>query len=111
MNPDENSYFPKFIDKMILCASLKVDYYEDGICAVHQSLVLFTTVQPSDDWLKATLGYKYGSIFIKVLRNQISVEVNATRNITKAERLRDSLCYNNESSITFEIFISKCQKK
>ena len=41
------------------------------------------------------------------LRNHFSGEGNATRNIAKAERLRDTLHYKNERSMSFEMFLTQ----
>ena len=41
--------------------------------------------------------------------NHFEGEGNATRNITKAERLRESCHYKNERSMAFELFITKFQ--
>ena len=37
-------------------------------------------------------------------------EGNATRRIAVAERLRDTLYYKNERSMTFEVYCNKAQK-
>ena len=44
-NPDANEDFPNFIDKTIVCAPLKANYYEAGCHKVHQALVSLTTEQ------------------------------------------------------------------
>ena len=43
---------------------------------------------------------------MKALRNHFTGEVNATRNISKAEQLCDYLHYKNERSIAFELFLT-----
>ena len=93
--PDANGAFTNFIDKTIECKPLKGDYHEADRHTVHHALVSFKTGHPSEDWIKANLRYMYGRIFMKALRNHFSGEGNATRNISKAERLQDSLHYNN----------------
>ena len=108
--PDANRYFPNFIDEMIACAPLKGNYYEADRNTVYQALVSFTTGQPSEDWLNAALGYRDGRRSVKAIRNPFAGEVNSTRNIYKAEQLRDSIHYKNERLMAFEIFITKCQK-
>ena len=47
---------------------------------------------------------------MKLLRNHFAGGGNATRNIAKAERPCDSLNENNERSMVFELFLTKCQK-
>ena len=72
-NPDENGYFPNFIDKTRACAPLKVNYYEVDLHTYHQALVSFTTGHPSEDWLKATSRYRDGRPSMKSLSNQFAV--------------------------------------
>ena len=64
----------------------------------------FTIGHPSEDCLKVTLTYRIGRISMKELRNHFSGEGNYTRNISKAEKLRDPLHYKNERSMEFELF-------
>ena len=47
---------------------------------------------------------------MKRLRDHFPGEGNATRRIAVAERLRDTLFYKNERSMTFEVFCHKVQK-
>ena len=47
---------------------------------------------------------------MKSSRNHFVGKGNVTRNISEAERLRYTLYYNNERSISFELFLTKCQK-
>ena len=93
-NPGAKGEFPKFIEKTKSCAPLNGNLYEAGQNTVHKALASFTTGQTSEDCIKATLSYKYGNRSIRSLRNQFSGIVNATRNISKVERLHDSLHYN-----------------
>ena len=83
-NPDANGDFPNFIDKTIVCAPLKVNYYEAGRHKVRQALVSLTTWDQTEALIKATLRYMYGRRFMKVLINHFAGEVNATRNVAKA---------------------------
>ena len=47
---------------------------------------------------------------MKALRNNFAGEGNATRKISKAEGIRDYLCYKNERSTEFELYLAKGQK-
>ena len=40
----------------------------------------------------------------------LSGEGNATRNLSTADRLKESLHYRSERSMTFETFLTQCQK-
>ena len=100
---------PNFIYKTISCAPLKSNDYEYDLHTVHQSLVSFTSVIILKDWLKATLRHRNGSISMKSLRNYFSGEGSATRKIPEAEQLLDSLYYNKEIPVSFELFLIQCQ--
>jgi len=77
---------------------------------VFNMLVSFTTGQPSHDWIKSTLRFSDGRKSIKALRDHFEGEGNASRNKNGADRLKDSLHYKSERSMTFENFLSQCQK-
>ena len=47
---------------------------------------------------------------MKALRDHFAGEGNVTRRIAEAERLRDSLHYKNERSLSFKPFLTKSQK-
>ena len=73
-------------------------------------IISFTTGQPSSDWIKPTLKYKYGRRSMKALLYHFSGEGNASRNKADADRLKETLHYKNERAMTFEIFLTQCQK-
>ena len=73
-------------------------------------IIAFTTRQTSSAWIKHTLKSSNGRLSMKVLRDHFTGEGNTTRNIAEADRLKDSLHYNNERSMTFENFLTQCQK-
>ena len=83
-NQGENGDFPNLIDNKIACAPLKGNSYEADRHIIPQTLVSFTTRQASEVWLKDNLRYRYGKRSMKVLRNQLIGEGNATSNIDKA---------------------------
>ena len=47
---------------------------------------------------------------MKVLRDHFLGEGNATRSLALAEQLWESLHYNTERSMTFETFLTQCQR-
>ena len=77
---------------------------------VHQLMVFFTQGEMSEDWIKPVKSQKDEREDMKRLRDHFSGEGNATRRIAVAERLRDTLFYKNERSMTFEVFCHKVQK-
>ena len=108
--PDRTGPFADFIDETISCAPLTGVAWEADRATVHQALVSFTSGQPSEDWIKPVARYKDDRRSDKALKDHFACEGNATRRIAEADRLKDSLHYKNERSMTFELFLTKYQK-
>ena len=85
-------------------------YFEADRDTVHQAIVSFTTGLPSENWIKSVARHRNGKRSMKALCDQFSGEGNDTRRISEAERIRDTLVYKNERSLTFETFLTKCEK-
>jgi hypothetical protein len=105
-----NEPFPDFISKTISCAPLNGEYFEADKRTVFNMLVSFTTGKPSADWIKTTLRYSNGRRSMQALRAHFAGEGNASRNKADADRLKESLHYRNERSMSFEVFLTNCQK-
>ena len=73
-------------------------------------IVSFTVGQPSGDWIKDTLKYSDGRKSMNALRTHFAGEGNASRTIADADRLKESLHYKNERSMTFESFLTHLQQ-
>ena len=108
-NPDTSTN-TDFISRTITRAPLSGEYYDADKLTVFNFIVSFTTGQPSGDWVKSTIRQSNGRISMKALRDHFLGEGNATRSLTTAESLRASLHYKNERSITFETFLTQCQR-
>ena len=108
--PATEEQYDDFTTKTIACAPLEGEFYEADRLTVFNFLVSFTTDQPSGDWIKSTLKYHNGRKSMKALRSHFAGEGNASRNKAEADRLKDSLHYKNERAMTFEIFLTNCQK-
>jgi hypothetical protein len=108
--PARDANFDDFVTKTIACAPLNGEFYEADRMTVFNFLVSFTTDQPFGDWIKSTLRYNNGRRSMKALRNHFAGEGNASRNKAEADRLKESLHYKNERAMTFEIFLTQCQK-
>ena len=102
--------YPDFMTMTVNCAPLTGEYYAADKLAVFKMLVSFTTGQPSGDWIRSTLRYADGRKSMKALRDHFAGEGNATRNKATADRLKDSLHYKSERAMTFENFLTGCQK-
>ena len=109
-DPDEETEFTDFVSQTVACAPLAGEYYTADRLAVFNMLVSFTTGQPSGDWIKTTLRYSDGRRSMNALRTHFAGEGNASRNMAEADRLHESLVYKNERALSFEIFLTRCQK-
>ena len=108
--PDRTSTFPDFSEECIACAPLTGVGFQADNKTVHQSIVAFTTGQTSEDWISPVLKDKSGRKSMQALRDHFSGEGNVTRRIAEADRFKETLHYKNERSLTFETFLTKCQK-
>ena len=108
--PADQSGLTNFTSRTIACAPLNGVHYEADRYAVHQQLLLFTTGQPLEDWIKSTRRYTDGRRSMKALRDHFSGEGNASQNIAEAKRLRENLHYKNERAMQFEVFLTNMQK-
>ena len=83
--------------------------YEADRSRVHQSLVSFTTGQPSEHWIKSVNGYNGGRRSMTALKNHFSGKGNAKRRIAEADCFKETLHYKNERSLPFKAFLTKCE--
>ena len=108
--PDAGATYADFTEECIACAPLSGPAYDADKRQVHQYIVSFTQGQLSEDWIKSIKSQQDGREDMAHLRAHFSGEGNATRRIAVAERLRESLHYRNERSVSFELYLHKCQK-
>ena len=108
--PIAGAIYSNFMDETVACAPLTGQHYETDSYSVYQQILSFTTGQPSEDWIKSTKRYSDGRKSTMALRDHFAGEGNATRNLSEAERLRDSLCYKGERAMQFETFLTQMQK-
>ena len=108
--PPDGEVYASFLDETIYRAPLSGSYFDADKQVVHQALISFTAGQPSEDWLKGVARYKDGRRSMHALRNHFSGEGNVTHRIAEADRLKKSLHYKNEKSMSFETFLTRAQK-
>lgn len=108
--PDIEGEYSDFILETIAKAPHEGEYYLADRMQVFNMLVSFTSGQPSGDWLKSTVRYSDGRRSMQALRAHFAGEGNASRNIAEADRLKESLYYKGERAMTFETFLTQCQK-
>ena len=108
--PDIEGMHPDFVSQTISCAPLTGEYYSADRRTVFNMIVSFTTGQPSRDWIKNTLRYSDGRRSMIALRTHFAGEGNASRNMAEAERMHESIHYRGERALSFETFLTQCQK-
>ena len=108
--PDVDGDHSDFVTKTVACAPLAGEYYDADKQSVYNMIVSFTTGQPSGDWIKSTMRYSDGRRSMTALRDHFAGEGNATRNLAEAERLQQAIHYKSERAMTFENFLTQCQK-
>ena len=111
-NPNDNEIpdDADFVTKTILKAPLEGEEYAADKLSVFNFIVSFTTGHPSGDWVKNTLRYSDGRRSMQALRDHFAGEGNASRRIAEADRLQKHLHYKSEKAMSFETFLTQCQK-
>ena len=98
------------MQRCIACAPLWGVHYESDKCQVHQLILGFVQGETADEWIKGIKMRCDGRRDMRLLRDHFAGEGNTTRRISEAERLRDTLHYKSERSMSFEVFLDKVQK-
>ena len=110
VTPEPNTIYTSFVEDTVASAPLTGTYFDADSDTVHQSIVSFTVGQNSENWIKKVKKYRNGRRSMQALKDHFSGEGNVTRRIAEAERIRDTLQYKNERNLTFETFLTKCEK-
>lgn len=108
--PNTDGTFTDFITETIECAPLEGEFYLADRLLVFNMLISFTTGLPSGDWIKNTTKHSDGRRSMQALRDHFAGEGNQSRNISEADRLKESLHYKSERAMAFETFLTQCQK-
>ena len=108
--PTDCRQYASFVNETVYCAPLSGSYYDANKQNVHQLLLSFTMGQTSEDWIKGVKLYKDGRRSMQALRDHFSVKGKSTRRILEADSMKKSLYYKNERYLSFEMFLTKCQK-
>lgn len=108
--PEVNTVYTSFVEETVAKAPLLGSYFEADRDTVHQAIVSFTAGEHSENWIKKVTRFRNGRRTMQALRDHFSGEGNVTRRIAEAERIRDTLQYKNERNLTFETYLTKCEK-
>lgn len=109
-DPDPDTPDLNFILKCTKCAPLSGEFYIADQKIVFHMIVNATTGCASADWIKSTLKYSDGRRSWKKLIYHFAGEGSASKALAKAEHLFETLYYKNERAMSFEKFLTKCQK-
>ena len=110
VQPTRTGTFADFIEQTIMQAPLNGTAYLADRVTVQHALITFTTGQLSATWIKSLAKFRDGRRSMEALKNHFAGEGNTTRKIARAEQLKISLHYKNESSLKFEVFLTRCQE-
>ncbi len=103
--------YGSFNERAIACARLTVAMFHADARKVHQLIKSFLQTETAEQWIQPMACRQSGQEDMQALRNHYySGEGNTSLRIAVAERLRDSLHYNNEKSLQFSMFLDKLQK-
>ena len=108
--PAPNTTFTSFVQETVAAAPLTDKYFEADRDNIHQLIVSFTAGENSENWIKKVKRYKDGRRTMQSLRYHFSGEGNVTHRIAEAELIRDTLQYKNERNLTFESYLTECEK-
>ena len=108
--PDVGADYNSFNERAVACAPLAGPTFQADSRKVHQLIKSFLQTETAEQWIKPMARRQSGREDMQALRNHYSGEGNTSRRIAVAERLRDTLHYKNEKSLTFSNFLDKLQR-
>ena len=110
-DPDhETSFEGDFVARSIASAPLNNTTFRADARTVHQLLMNFLVVESAEQWIKTLAPQVNGCLDMEALCNHYGGEGNASRRITTAEKLRETLHYKSERSMPISTFLDRMQK-
>ena len=110
-DPDnEMDFVGDFVARSIACAPLGNATFRADARKVHQLLMNFLVTESAEQWIKSLASRVNGRLDMEALRNHYGGEGNASRRIATAEKLRKTLHYKSERSMSFSTFLDRMQK-
>ena len=95
---------------MISCASLRGANFHADSRKVHQLLKNYLVVESAEQWIHDIEHLNNGRRDMQALRNHYQGEGNASHRIATTEKLKETLYYKSEHSLTFTTFLDHMQK-
>ena len=108
--PDTTTIYPNFMTQCIKAAPLTGEFFIADTQIVFHMIINATTGCASADWIKSTIRYSDGRRSWKKLVEHFAGEGSASKALAEAEHLFETLHYKNERAMSFENFLTKCQK-
>ena len=109
--PDHETDFGNdFTARSIACALLNDSSFRADDRKVHQLLMNFLVAESAKQWINDLTPRVNGRCDMEALRNHYRGEGNASRRITTAEKLRESLHYKSDHSLPFSTFLDRMRK-
>ena len=96
--------------RSIACAPLNDATFRADAQKVHQLLMNFLVAESAGQWIKNLAPQVNGRLDMEALHNHYGGEGNASRHITTAEKLHETLHYKSERSMPFSTFLDRTQK-
>ena len=106
----DNTNNTNFMTQCTMAAPLTGEFFIANTQIVFHMIVNATTGCASADWIKSTLRYSDGRRSWKKLVEHFAGEGSASKALAEAEHLFETLHYKNERAMSFENFLTKCQK-
>ena len=99
-----------FTQEMISCASLRGANFCADSRKVHQLLKNYLVAESAEQWIHDIEHLNNGQCDMEALHNHYQGEGNASRRIATTEKLKETLHYKSECSLTFTTFLDRMQK-
>ena len=99
-----------FTQEMMSCTSLRGANFRAESRKVHLLLKNYIVVESAEQWIHDTEHLNNGRRDMQALRNYYQGEGNASHHIATAEKLKETLHYKSERSLTFTTFLDCMQK-
>ena len=109
--PDRETDFEGDFDaEAIACCPVTGVKFAVDARTVHQFIQSLTTGESSESWLKSIRIKRNGRLDIKALRSHYTGEASLGILRADAEKLRDTMVYKSERTMTFDKFLTNMEK-
>jgi hypothetical protein len=107
---DYVSEFDNFVDQQVARAPLFGANFQADARMVHNHILSFIGGNNAEHWVKDIKRLNNGRRDILALRMHYSGAGNVQHQVSRADKMRDSLHYKSERMLSFEKFLVRCQE-